>query len=74
MVMHSTASTKNVSLSREPPKYLSNAAHKHGVIDKGKYKQQSGKWKWTEMDYHVQGDSDVSHKDVNMFLNTNQLP
>ena len=31
----------------------------------------SKKKTWTERDYPVQEDSDVVHKNVNMFLNTN---
>ena len=43
------------------------------MIDKIKHKQRSDKQKCTEMRYHVQEDADVSHKDVNTFLNKNQV-
>ena len=48
MVMHTGAPTSNVILAREFQKHLSTAARKHGVIDKGKCKNQAGKVKWTE--------------------------
>ena len=32
------------------------------------------KRKWTERVYHVQDNSDVEHKDVKMYCNTNQFP
>ena len=30
--------------------------------------------KWTDIQYHVQYNSDISHKDVNIYCNTNQFP
>ena len=30
--------------------------------------------KWTYRQYHVQYDSDVVHKDMKMYCNTNQFP
>ena len=30
--------------------------------------------KWIDRQYHVQDNSDAAHKDVRMYLNTNQLP
>ena len=30
--------------------------------------------KWTDRQYHVQDNADVSQKDVKMYCNTNQLP
>ena len=30
--------------------------------------------KWTDRQYHVQYNSDVAHKDVRMYCNTNQFP
>ena len=32
------------------------------------------KIKWTDRQYHVQNNYDVSHKDVIIYCNTNQLP
>ena len=53
---------------------MSKDDRKHGVIDKGKYKKKSSKRKWTDREYHVQDSSDVSHKDVKMYFDTNQFP
>ena len=30
--------------------------------------------KWTDRQYHVQGNSDAAHQDVKMYCNTNQFP
>ena len=30
--------------------------------------------KWTDREYHVQDNSDVSQKDVTIYCNTNQFP
>ena len=47
---------------------------KHGVIDQVKYRKISGKIKWTDREYHVQDNADVSHKDVKMYCESNQFP
>ena len=30
--------------------------------------------KWTDIQYHVQDNADVSHQDVRIYCNTNQFP
>ena len=30
--------------------------------------------KWSDIQYHVQDNADISHKDVKFYYNTNQLP
>ena len=30
--------------------------------------------KWTDIQYHVQGNADVAHQDVIIYCNTNQFP
>ena len=47
---------------------------KHGVIGQGKDRKRSSKRKWTDRQYHVQDNSDVSHKDMKMYCDTNQFP
>ena len=37
-------------------------------------KKRASKKKRIEIEYHVQNDADVSHKDVNIFCNTKQFP
>ena len=47
---------------------------KHGVIDPGKYRKRANKRKCTDREYHVQDNSDVAHKYVKMYFETNQFP
>ena len=74
MVMHYKTSTADFSLAWEFQKYVSNAAHRHGVIYQGKYKQQTSKQKKTEQDHHVHKNAEVVHKDVKILWNTNYFP
>ena len=46
---------------------------KHGVIDQGKYRKKASKRKWTDREYHVQDNADVTHKDVKMYFDTYQF-
>ena len=68
MVMNTATRTSDFSLSREFQKHLSSAAQKHGVIDQRKYKKWASKLNWTEREYHVQNDSDVSQKILICFV------
>ena len=36
--------------------------------------QKISEIKWTDIEYHVQDNSDVSHKDVKLYCDMNQLP
>ena len=36
--------------------------HKHGVVDQGKYRKRASKIKWTDREYHIQDNANVSHK------------
>ena len=47
---------------------------KHRVTDQGKYRTIASKRKWTDREYYVWNNADVSHKEVIMYCNTNQLP
>ena len=53
---------------------MSMEHRKHGVIGQRKYSKRSSKRKWTEREYHVQENTDVAHKDVKIYCDTNQLP
>ena len=53
---------------------MSMEHRKHGFIDQVKYRKQPSKRKFTDRKYHVQDNDDVSHKDVKMYCDTNQLP
>ena len=67
MVNCTATCTVDVSLAQNVQKWLFTAAPKHGVISKVKYKKQVSEHKWTEMEYHVHDNVDVSHKYVKMF-------
>ena len=47
---------------------------KHGVIDQGKDRKISSKRKWIDIEYHVQDNSDLAHKYVKIYCDTNQFP
>ena len=47
---------------------------KHGVIAQGKDRKRASKRKWTDIEYHVQDNADVAHKDVKKYCDTNQSP
>ena len=47
---------------------------KHGFVDQVKYRKISSKIKFTDKEYHVQDNYDVSHKDVKIYCDTNKLP
>ena len=47
---------------------------KHGVIYQVKQRKRSSKRKCTDREYHVQDNSDIAHKDVEIYCNTNYLP
>ena len=53
---------------------MSKDHRKNCVIAKGKYKIRASERKWTDIEYPVQGKSDVAHKYVKMYCNTNQFP
>ena len=67
--------TKNdVSLAKELQKRMSKEDHKHGVIYQGKYRKIYSKRKQTDREHHVQDNTNVAHKDVKIYCDTNQLP
>ena len=72
--MHYFTQKNYVSLAKQSPKHLSMENCKHGVIDKGKYRKISSKRECKYIEYHVQDNDDVAHKDVKMYCDTNQLP
>ena len=53
---------------------MSEDDRKHEVIDQGKDRKRSSKRKFTDKEYNVQDNAAVSHKDVKMYCDTNQLP
>ena len=43
-------------------------------IDQGKYRKRFSERKWIDIEYRVQDNSGVSHKDMKIYCNTNQFP
>ena len=44
------------------------------MFDYKKNNKQFMERKWTDIEYHVQDNSDVANQDVKMYCNTNQFP
>ena len=72
--MHYCTPKNDVSLSKELQKHMSKDDRKYEVIDQVKYRKRSSKRKWIDREYHVQDNTDVAHKDVKMYCDTNQFP
>ena len=47
---------------------------KHEVTDQEKYRKRANRRKWQDIEYHVQYNAGVSHKDVKIYCDKNQLP
>ena len=74
ILMHSWAPKNDVSLAKGLQKYLSKEHHKHGFIEKGKYREIFIERKCTDRKYHVQDNANFSHKDVKIYCDINQFP
>ena len=56
--MHTGNQNNDVTLTREFQHYLTKEHRKNGVIDQVKYNKQFMEIKWTDRQYHVQGNVD----------------
>ena len=75
ILMNSCRHKKNdVSLAKESQRRPSKEHRKHGTIDQGKYRKIASKRRYTDREYHVQDNTDVAHKDVKIYCDTNQFP
>ena len=74
ILMHSCIHKNDVSLAKQFKKHLSKGDRKHGVIDQVNYSKRSSKRKWTDREYHVQNNADVSNQDVRLYCNKIQFP
>ena len=74
ILIYSWTQNNDVSLSKYVQKHISKDHQKHGVIDQVNYRKGASKIKWTDRDYHVQDDSGVAHKDINIYFDINQFP
>ena len=73
ILIHSWAQNNDVSLAKQFQKHMYKEHRKHGVIDQVKYRKRASKRKFTDIDYHVKDNSDVAHKYVKIYCNTNQF-
>ena len=64
----------DVILAYEFKQHLTKEHHKNGVIDQVKYKKGFMGQKWIYIQYHVQDNYSVAHKDMKLYCNTNQFP
>ena len=53
---------------------MSKEHRKNGFTDQVKYRKRVSKIKWTDIEYHVQNNTDVAHKYVKMYCDTDQFP
>ena len=74
ILMHSCIPKKDFSLAKQFQKHLSKENRKNGVIDQRKYRKIPSKRKFTYREYHVQYNTDVSHKYVKMYYDKKQPP
>ena len=74
IMMHSCTQQKDFSLAKYFQKHLSNDDRKHGFVDQGKGIKRASKTNWKDREYHVQDNSDVAHKDVKTYCDTNPFP
>ena len=71
IIIHSCTHKKDASLAKQFQKHLYKEHHKHGWIDQVKYSKIPTKRKWTYREYHDQDNTDISHKYVKMYCDTN---
>ena len=64
----------DVSLVKEFQHHLKKEHRNNGVFDQGKNNKLFMGIKCTEIQYPVQDNADVAHKDVVIYYNTNQFP
>ena len=72
--MHTDNQRDDVILAKEYQEHMKKENRKDGVMDQGKNKKRFIVRKWTDKQYHVHDNADVTHKDVKMYCNKNQLP
>ena len=74
MKIQTSTNTGDVILAIEFQKHLSDISHKNVVIGQGKYRKRASKQKWTERNYHVQNNADVTYIGVKMCCVPKQFP
>ena len=72
--MHTGTENKDIILAQEFKNHLEEEHRQNGAIDQGKSRKRFMERKWIERKYHVQDNSAVELKDVQMYCNTNQFP
>ena len=74
ILIHCCIHKNDVSPAKQFLKHMSKEHRKDLVIDQVKCSAIASKIKWTYREYHVEDNADVSHKDVKIYCDTNQLP
>ena len=69
--MYYCTQQNDVSLAKKIQNNLPKYHRKHGVIDQVKYRKIASKIICTYIEYHVQDNADVAHKDFKMYFDTN---
>ena len=64
MQMHTGNQKDDVGFSKEFQHHMTKEHRKNGVFDWGKNNKRFMERKWTDRQYHVQDNADVSHQDV----------
>ena len=72
--IHTGTENKDVSLAHEFKNHLEKEHRQNGAIDQVKSIKRFMEIKWTEIKYHVQGNTAKELKDVKIYCNTNQFP
>ena len=73
MLMYTSMSNTDISISREFKKHLSDPTCAHGLIDHGKDRKRDSKRKFMDWEYHVQNSKDVQQKQVKMSWDPTQF-
>ena len=74
MQMHTSTKNNDVNMDKEFQQHPSKNHLKNGVIDQEKYRKTASERKWTDIDYHIQNNSDVEQKYVKIYYNKKKLP
>ena len=73
ILMHAFPQKNDFGLAKQFQKNLYKEHCRHGFVDQVKYRKRASKIKWTDIEYHVQDNSDVAHKYVKMYCDTNRF-
>ena len=72
-VMHTSMINKYISIDREYQKLLLDSTQCIGLIDHEKYRKWPSKRKWSDHEYHIQGNKDVQHKEAKILCDSKKF-